>query len=330
MLTDDFGREVSYLRLSVTDRCNLSCFYCRIAKNFKYIPHNHLLTYEELLELADLAGEMGVGKVRLTGGEPLVRRDFLKFLERLAQRMPGMDVRLTTNGTLLSGKVRALKDIGLRVLNVSLDTLDDEKYEAITGQDKYYAVREALDEALAAGLEIKLNAVAMRGINDDELGAFIGLARDLGVDVRFIEFMPIGDKTRWDLKYMWPADEILAAARNHADLEPVIGNGRTDGPARIWRIAGSRGRLGLISALSHHFCDRCNRLRVTPDGRLRTCLFSDKEYRLLPLMRSRNLGREALVRVIEAAVRNKPMGYKLLQEMNENSVCHRAMTSIGG
>jgi len=330
MLSDAFGRVVNYLRVSVTDRCNLRCLYCRPTHDFQALSHNDILSYEEYLRVIQLAAPLGLAKVRLTGGEPLARRGFPGFLERVITMAPHLDLRLTTNGTLLAGQARLLASVGLKAVNISLDSLNPKTFERVTGLDMLAQVRRGVDECLAAGLRVKINAVALRGINDAELPQFIDLARQLGVDVRFIEFMPIGGETAWDERLFWPAGDLLAEAARHATLTPVAQADGSRGPARLWRIDESPGRLGVISGLSGHYCGSCNRLRLTCDGRLRPCLYSDVEYRLRPLLRSPKIDDEHLLTVIRRALARKPMGHLLLEERAKRSVCGKAMTAIGG
>lgn len=330
-LKDMRGRSISYLRLSVTDRCNLRCVYCRSGEVLKMMPHEQMLTYEECLELIAVAVELGMNKVRLTGGEPFVRRNFMQFLEQVLARHPHINLRLTTNATLLGGKVPVLKDIGVRALNISLDTLQREKFQRITGRDFFPQVRRAIDQCLDNRLRVKVNVVALKGVNDDELAAFLDLATRLPLDVRFIEFMPVGEKTVWRPDRLWSAEEIVGQAQDLVELLPVQEQGRHDGPARMFTIVGGQGRLGVISPMSAHFCGTCNRLRITPAGRLRTCLFSDHEYRLCPVLRSPKLGREHLRRIIVQAGRFKPVGADLLVETRpEHAVCGKVMSAIGG
>jgi cyclic pyranopterin phosphate synthase len=331
MLVDGYGREVSYLRLSVTDRCNLNCFYCRAGQqDMEYLPHENILTYEEMVALARAARALRVEKLRLTGGEPFARRDFLAFLGLLREHCPELDVRITTNATLLAGKAAAVKHLGIRRINISMDTLDPARFRDITGRDMLDRVLAAIDECLGLGLRVKINVVAMKGVNDAELPAFVRLACDKPVDVRFIEFMPIGATTRWSDATTWTAKEIVEQAGAMVRLTPVERHHRTEGPARLYTIAGGQGRLGVISALSDHFCKSCNRLRVTSDGRLRTCLFSDKEYRLRPALRHPRLGPSHVVEIMRRALRSKPMGYELLEMRRRAQVCDRVMSSIGG
>lgn len=331
-MIDHHGRSINYLRLSITDRCNLRCLYCRSScSELKMLPHNEMLSYEECLELIAVASELNISKVRLTGGEPFIRKNFLHFLEQVLQNHPHLDMRLTTNATLLSGKISTLKEIGIQGLNISLDTLDRAKFQRITGRDFFTQVRRALDECLELGLRIKINVVALKGVNDDELPDFVRLAEQLPLDVRFIEFMPVGESTLWCPEQLWAASEILRDAAKIVNLDPVADRDKRNGPARMFTIRGGRGRIGVISPLSSHFCNKCNRLRITPDGRLRTCLFSDKEYRLRPILRSPKLGREHLRRVIIRAGKIKPLGHELLAAQGrERSVCRKIMSAIGG
>lgn len=329
-MMDTYGRHVSYLRLSVTDRCNLRCFYCRKKEDLQFIPHNKILRYEEMLRLIHAVRDLGVSKVRLTGGEPFVRREFLGFLEQACTLFPEMDFRLTTNGTYLSNNAERLRRMGLQYVNISLDTLDRQRYAEITGRDMFDRVWEGIHAALAAGLRVKLNAVALRSFTAEELEGFIAFALQHPVDVRFIEFMPIGAGTSWEEGQYWSAEELVAAAQAVTPLEPVRAHDCNHGPARMYKLLQGQGRLGVISPLSDHFCAQCNRLRVTPDGRLRTCLFSDKEYRLRPHLRHPKLGPEHLRRLLAAANAHKPMGYELLQAKKDNAVCQRGMSAIGG
>jgi cyclic pyranopterin phosphate synthase len=328
VLRDGRGREVSYLRLSVTDRCNLSCMYCRPKDRINFIPHPDILRYEELLDLIALARDMGINKVRLTGGEPFARRDAMVLVESIRRRFPEMDLRLTTNATLLAGKPAILADLGVTAVNISLDTLDREKYARITGLDRLDCVRQAVDECLEAGLRVKINAVALRGINTDEIADFVRLAKGAPMDVRFIEFMPVGDGNLWRPENYISAHDVLELASRDAELIPEQNDHVSGGPARMHRIVGGLGRFGVISPLSEHFCDSCNRLRITSDGKLRTCLFSEREYRLRPLLRNPKLGLQKVRQVIAIALRNKPLGYEVLNPGAADK--SRDMSAIGG
>ena len=328
-LTDEYGRTVRYLRLSVTDRCNLRCLYCRSNIQDRHIPHDDVLRYEELLRLVDLGVEQGIEKIRLTGGEPFVRKGFMDFLRMLRERHSGVDFRITSNGTLLGEYVKALGELGIGAINISLDSLRPDGFLAATGRDLLSVVRRNLDALLAEGIQVKINAVALKGINQQDMRAFLDFARRHPVDVRFIEFMPMGSGTRWSEDQFWPADDILAEARKWADLEPCRPEARDRGPARIFSIAGGLGRLGLITPMSNHFCATCNRLRITSDGRLRSCLFADKEYRLRGILRHPRLGARFLCKVMEGANRKKPLGADILRQ-RQRAVALKPMVSIGG
>ncbi|MBF0482544.1 MAG: GTP 3',8-cyclase MoaA [Desulfovibrionaceae bacterium] len=329
-LTDTHNRTVRYLRLSITDRCNLRCLYCRGGKDFFPMAHENVLRYEELARLIRVAASLHIDKVRLTGGEPLTRRGFFDFLDMARAAAPLASFRLTTNGVLLPGLARRLDASGIAGINISLDTLRPEKYREITGHDGFAAVRRGIDEAIEAGLRVKINAVALRGVNEDDLPGFIELARRLPLDVRLIEFMPVGGESAWSENLYWNAGDILARANQLAELVPDAERAQCAGPAKMWRIAGGAGRFGLITALSGHFCDACNRLRVTSDGRLRTCLFSDKEYRLAGVLRNAKLSDGHLRRIIALASKNKPLGHDLLLARQARSVCLKRMSAIGG
>jgi cyclic pyranopterin phosphate synthase len=280
--------------------------------------------------LVDAAVELGVAKIRLTGGEPLARKAFVPFLRRLREEHPDVDLRLTTNATLIEPHLDALAELGLGGINVSLDSLDRATFERVTGRDELHTVRAALDGIMERGIKLKINLVAMRGVNDNELGDFLALAKDNPLDVRCIEFMPVGAATRWSEDMYWSATDILAEARKHAELDPLIEADEKAGPARIYSIKGGKGRFGLITPLSNHFCDRCNRLRVTSDGSLRTCLFSDREAKLRPILRHPKLGRAHLVRVLSQAVRAKPIGADILAAKRKAEVAIKQMSAIGG
>lgn len=328
-LADDKGRTVSYLRLSVTDRCNLRCLYCD-GQMKQRLTHHDVLRYEELLDLMGLARDLGIGKVRLTGGEPFARRDFMDFLERARERFPDVSLRLTTNGTLVAPYAPRLAAAGVSRVNISLDTLNAATFARITGQDLYPQVRSAIDACLEAGIRVKINAVAMRGVNDRELPGFLALARDLPVDIRFIEYMPMGG-AEWHAEQVWRASEILEEAQVLAKLTPLAREAEDAGPAQMYSIEGGKGRLGLITPLSNHFCGSCNRLRITSGGVLRTCLFSDRVYRLRPALRHPKLGLAAVERIVRLALRKKPVGADLLAARRAGEgVSATSMSSIGG
>jgi cyclic pyranopterin phosphate synthase len=341
-LVDNFSRTISYLRLSVTDRCNLRCLYCMPdergdnacrRKNGPILSHVDLLSYEELLRVVRVAVQLGMNKIRLTGGEPLVRRGILDFIDYL-MKIDGLDeVRLTTNGVLLHEYAQSLYNSGIRQLNISLDSLKREKFARITGRDYFDKVWQGIIAARDLGFRIKINIVAMRGINDDEFGEFINLALNEPFQVRFIEFMPVGEKSSWQLEQFIRAEEIQASVSGMGSFEPIQ-HLRVDGPARVYHLRTSDGRqgyVGFISPISHHFCDQCNRLRLTAEGKLRSCLLNDAERDIKVLLRG-GATDEELMKVIRDTVLDKPKGHRLQMQLEDGAAlqCPGQMSRIGG
>jgi GTP 3',8-cyclase len=326
-LTDMFSRSISYLRISLTDHCNLRCLYCTPQEGRVKLASEDLLRYEEILRVVRLAVSLGIEKVRLTGGEPLVRREVLTFIKALGQ-IPGLtDIRLTTNGVLLADHAEALQKAGISKLNISLDTLRPERFHQITGVDAFARVWAGISKARELGFSpIKLNIVALKGINDDEFIDFARLTLTEPLQIRFIEFMPIGASSFWDKGKFISSQEILELLKPLGPLEPVEAK-RMDGPARIFRFADAAGSVGFISPISHHFCDRCNRLRLTSEGRLRSCLLSDKETDLREMLRC-GASDEELKELIVATILDKPKGHAISAVDGGN--CHGQMSRIGG
>ncbi|QQG66673.1 GTP 3',8-cyclase MoaA [Desulfobulbus oligotrophicus] len=333
--TDLFSRTISYLRLSLTDRCNLRCMYCVTEEEatgcLSKLRHDELLTYEELLRVVRVAVAMGITKVRLTGGEPLVRRNVMQFIRALTGIEGLSDVRLTTNGILLERFGQELFDAGVTKVNISLDSLRPERVQSITGVDCFHQVWRGIERVLALGFApVKLNMVVMRHINDDELLDFVRLSQHMPIQVRFIEFMPIGGSTRWNADTFIGTDEIMDRIHGAGDLIPLQKD-QSDGPAQVFRLGEKAvGTLGFISPLSHHFCNRCNRLRLTSSGTLRSCLLHDAEVDLREVLRS-NPDDAAVREVLLTAIRNKPQGHQLAERMRRSgSDCHGRMSRIGG
>ncbi len=317
---------VEYLRLSVTDRCNLRCRYCRPIQGAVLIPRRDILSFEEMERLVGLFIRLGIRKVRLTGGEPLVRRGLAHFVRRLCD-LPGLEeVVLTSNGVFLAQQARELKAAGLGRVNISLDSLKPRRLEAITGRDCFRQVWQGLQAAEEVGFHpLKLNVVVMKGINDDEIPDFVELAREKPYFVRFIEYMPVGHDNRWSDRLFLDTESIMQRVNRLCRLLPVNRRG-LDGPARSFRIQGGRGGIGFISPVSDHFCSQCNRLRLTPEGHLRTCLFSDREADLRDPLRQGGTDQELLA-IMEAAVLKKR---SLNQINNPSRGCQRPMYNIGG
>ena len=326
-MLDNNHRVINYLRLSVTDRCNLRCIYCMPEKGIRFMPHSEILTYEEILHIVRLSIQKGIRKVRLTGGEPLVRKGFISFLERLSKIEGLEEITLTTNGVLLKSFAADIKNCGISRINVSLDSLRPERFFRITGRDFFERVWEGLEEAEHVGFNpIKINVVAIKGVNDDEILDFAALTLEKPYHVRFIEIMPIGDKNIWTAEKFISAKEIHNRIQTLGILQP-IGHNTLDGPAERYALEGAKGEVGFIGALSNHFCDNCNRLRLTADGHLKGCLFSDQETDIKTPLRD-GKGDSHLLNLIMDTILNKPKDHGLLPYNPRK--CVRPMNSIGG
>lgn len=324
-LLDGFRRTIDYLRLSVTDRCNLRCVYCMPAAGVPSLDHTEILSYEEMLRIVRIAVAEGIRKVRVTGGEPLVRKGIAGFVRDLARVAGVQDLSLTTNGLLLEEMAPDLRRAGLRRVNVSLDTLRPEVFERITRRPGLARVLAGIEAARRVGLSpIKINVVALRGVNDGEILDFAAFAESGGYEVRFIEFMP-AEKDAWDETRLVPAAEILETLRSRYPLVPLLAE-KLSGPCRVFQLPRG-GRVGVISPLSDHFCGACNRLRLTATGSLRGCLFSREETDLRALLRS-GAGDADLAAVLRDVVARKPRGHGLQEEPAHASGI--AMNRIGG
>lgn len=302
-------------------------------KTGKFLSHGELLSYEELLRVVRLAVSMGMNKLRLTGGEPLVRKGILEFIDQLFLLEGLNEVRLTTNGVLLADYAERLYSAGIRHLNVSLDTLVPGKFTRITGKDYFTNVWNGLLEAKRLGFKIKVNVVAMKGINDDEFAAFAQLAVVQPFKVRFIEFMPVGAKSTWQKDQFISSEEIKAKIAEVGTLTPFTKR-YGEGPARMYELHtpdGKMGEVGFISPISHHFCDQCNRLRLTSEGKLRSCLLNDRETDLKKLLRG-GASDEELIGSIRQTIMDKPQGHALSKDLTagERQSCSGQMSRIGG
>ena len=327
-LIDNNNRVINYLRLSITDRCNLRCVYCMPEEGMDFLSHGEILRYEEILHLVRLCVEKGIRKVRLTGGEPLVRKGFLRFLKSLREIDGLKEITLTTNGVLLKDFAAGIRDCGVRRINISLDSLKPEKFSRITGRDSFKEVWNGIQEAERLGFDpIKINVVAMRGVNDDEILDFARLTMERPYHIRFIEKMPVGGHNRWSVESFMPILEVYDRISTIGDLTPILKRSSLDGPAQRYILDGARGEIGLIGALSNHFCSICNRLRLTADGHLRSCLFSDQEIDIKSPLR-KGEGDAALMGLIEKAIIDKPESHNLTRQGLRN--CARQMSSIGG
>jgi cyclic pyranopterin phosphate synthase len=310
MMIDAFGRKVNYLRLSVTDRCNLRCRYCMPADGIPLLPKGEILRYEELFLVARTAVSLGIEKIRLTGGEPLVRKGILGFLSRLAG-IPGLrQLVLTTNGLLLEEMAEPLKSAGVQRLNISIDSLVPENFLRITRGGDVSRVLSGIAAAEAARFPIKLNMVVMRGVNDHEVVDFAALTLDKPYAVRFIEFMPSGADTDWPSRVVSGREILDRISKRFGFAE--IGRGELAGPAKDYRIRGAAGTIGVITPVTGHFCDGCNRIRVTASGKARGCLFSEAETDLKPILRGNDPSE--LEKVLLRIVGTKPGKHRLCEE----------------
>ncbi len=325
VISDSFGRQLKYLRISVTDRCNFRCRYCMPSNTFTHIECENILRYEDILFAAEAFAELGVNRIRVTGGEPLVRKDICGFLGRLT-KIPGInEVMLTTNGALLPKFAVEIYEAGVRRLNISLDSLKEERGDYITGVKRFRDTMEGIRAAVRTGFSpIKVNAVIIRGFNDDEIGDFCRFAADEGIIVRFIEFMPIGNSAEWNKDSIVTGSEILERIAPFMP-EPLKKDENT-GPARNYRL-NNGGTVGIITPISRHFCGDCDKLRLTSDGKIRPCLLSDREINLNEAIRAKDSA--ALKELILEAVVTKGREHDV-SAGEKNEKFKRTMSKIGG
>lgn len=315
-MIDKFNRNINYLRLSVTDLCNLRCKYCMPEEGIEKLTHEEVLSIEEIENIVKASVNCGVNKVRITGGDPLVRNGIVEICKRVSA-IPGVnEVCITTNGILLEKYAVKLKNAGVNRLNISLDTLLEEKYNNVTRCGNLKSVLRGIEAARNAGFEkIKINVVLIGGFNDDEIVSFVNLTKDADIQVRFIELMPIGECIDWE-KEAFPGSNIVL--EKIPELVPV----GSEGVARLFKFPDGKGTVGLISPMSRHFCPDCNRIRVTADGKLKVCLHSDVEYDL------KGVAPEDIEKIIKNAINHKPENSSISKSKKSNS--KRYMSQIGG
>ncbi|MCK9418931.1 MAG: GTP 3',8-cyclase MoaA [Nitrospirae bacterium] len=326
VLTDSFNRQIDYLRISITDRCNLKCIYCMPVEGLKHFDQSEILTSDEIIRIVRIACKYGVRKVRLTGGEPLLRNDIIQLISGI-KNTGIQDISMTTNGQRLAGMAQKLKKAGLDRVNISLDTLIAERYHEITRGGEIDRVWEAIAEAERAGLSpVKINMVPVRGVNDDEVARFAALTLYKDVHIRFIEFMPIGKNGAWKPDAYLSKNEIMACVAAIGKLVKLPFKG--GGPSRNYRIEGAQGMIGFISPISDCFCSSCNRLRLTAIGKLRPCLFSEMSVDIKTPLRS-GASDDELESFYRRAILSKPARHAL----HEGALFHPAMSpmsQIGG
>jgi GTP 3',8-cyclase len=324
-LVDQFGRTIEYLRISVTDRCNFRCRYCMPLEGLPWLPKADILTYEEITEVVSQLAPLGLRRIRLTGGEPTIRPQLSTLVRQLRSIAAVEDIALSTNGVKLPAMAPELANAGLDRVNISADSLRPERIASIARRDLGFDPVRAASAAQAAGLApIKLNMVVIRGTNDDEVVDFARLTVDNPWHVRFIELMPVGEMEALTFDHVVPSGEILArVGAALGTLEPTAGPARGNGPAQYWRVPSAAGSVGVITPMTHTYCERCNRVRLTADGRLRTCLFGDHEVDLRTPLRDGI----PLAPFVRQALAEKPQAHALLQRRNGGL---RALSQVGG
>lgn len=324
MLIDQFGRTIEYLRISVTDRCNFRCQYCMPLEGLPWLPKDEILRYEEIAEIVRQLAPLGLKRIRLTGGEPTIRPQLARLVRMLRDISSVEDIALSTNGVKLPELAQPLRDAGLDRVNISADSMRPERVVAIARRDLKFDIVSSAQAAEDAGLgPIKINVVVMRGVNDDEIADFAALTRDHPWHVRFIELMPVGELRDLTWDHVVPTDEVLTRVRALGDIAPDAGPARGNGPAVYWRYPDSPGTVGVITPMTHTYCETCNRVRLTADGRLRTCLFGDHEVLLRDALRRG----EPLEPLFRQALADKPKEHELLQ-MRVGGL--RALSQVGG
>ena len=313
-MKDRFGRDITYLRISVTDLCNLRCKYCMPESGVKSLCHSDILSIEEIVEIVKVASKNGIKKIRLTGGEPLVRRGFINLCKQISKIDEIEDIAITTNGVYLKEMADELFENKVRRINFSLDTLIKEKYNDITRRNDFDKTMESLFYAIKKGFKVKINVVLIGGFNDDEIEDFVNLANDYDLEVRFIELMQIGETANWS-KDKFVSNKIVLEKVPELEFDGV------SGVAKIYKIKGQKGRIGLISPISCSFCEDCNRIRLTSDGKLKPCLHSKDEINL------KGLSGEELEEVFKRGIFEKPEKHHLEDGKSESA---RDMNKIGG
>ena len=323
-LIDTYGRVHRDLRISVTDRCNFRCQYCMPEEGMEWTPREELLTFEEIERLASLlVNKFGIESIRLTGGEPTVRANLSKLIEKLAKL--NVDLSLTTNGATLPLIAGKLYDAGLDRINISLDTLDRKRFESLTRRDNLKQVLQGIETAKSVGFDpVKINMVVMKGVNDDEVLDFVSYGRENGLVVRFIEFMPLDADETWAESKVMPQNEILELISSKYDLEPLS---RGSSPAARWKFVDGPGEIGIIATVSEAFCDACDRIRLTADGKFRNCLFAIDEYDVRKLLRE-NAGDEKIIELFSHAVKQKWAGHQIGKSVFIRP--SKSMSQIGG
>lgn len=325
-MLDKLNRKIDYLRISVIDRCNLRCVYCMPEEGIESIPHDEILTYDEILRICEIVSELGIRKIKITGGEPLVRKDIVNLIRDIKNIDKIEQVTLTTNGILLHEMLDDLYDAGIDAINISLDTLNKDNFKKITRRDGLEKVLMSIDKAYDLGIRVKINCLAIRDFNLRELVEIASFAKDREIDVRFIELMPIG----FGKKYTQiDNDEILSILESRFGTFEIVTEKRGNGPAKYYRNQNMKGCIGFISAISHEFCESCNRIRLTSNGFLKLCLHYNKGIDLKEPIRN-GISDEDLKKLIHDTIWNKPISHKFGHASEEQDIELKNMVQIGG
>jgi molybdenum cofactor biosynthesis protein A len=329
LLVDNHGRQINYMRLAVTDRCNLRCFYCMPEEGLNWLSRTELMSYEEMLRICKLLVDMGIDKIRITGGEPFVRKDIMKLLTNLSQLNGLKELTITTNGLLTAPYVAQMKALGIRSVNLSLDTLDANRFFAITRRDEFAKVMHTLDELLKHGLEVKINAVVMDGKNTQDIIPMVELTKDLPVSVRFIEEMPFNGDDHTYRGLNWDHVRILKEIQSYYSGVQKLTD-QAYSTAYNYKIPGHKGSVGIIAAYSRTFCGTCNRLRITPQGTLKNCLYDDGVLNIKDLIRSGMSDPEIATHLLNAFGQRPADGWEAERQRIEKTGVHESMATIGG
>ncbi|MDP3314012.1 GTP 3',8-cyclase MoaA [Lutibacter sp.] len=326
-LTDKFGRKISYLRLAVTDRCNLRCQYCMPAQGIDIVDRKELLTYKEMYRITRVLSELGVNKIRLTGGEPFVRKDFVNFLESLSFNNKLKEINITTNGALISNHIDKLVELGINAINLSIDSLQEEKFNEITRRNVFKDVYQTLEKLEESPLKLKLNVVVQSGVNTDEIIDFIELSKNKDIAVRFIEEMPFNGKGQRTMDEVWNFNKIINHIRNHyTSIEPVLS--KKSSTSKNYKISNYKGTFGIIPAFTRTICNDCDRIRITSTGLFKNCLFDGGVFNVRDFIRNGASDNE-LKELFISTVHRKPKNGFIAEAARKNDVSE-SMSTIGG
>ena len=328
VLTDKFGRQITYLRLAITDRCNLRCQYCMPAHGIDIVDRKDLLTYKEMYRITRVLSELGVNKVRLTGGEPFVRKDFIKFLESLSFNDHLEEINITTNGALIAKHIAKLEELGINAVNLSIDTLQKDKFKQITRRDVFEETMQTLDKLLASKLKLKLNVVVIPDVNTDELIDFVELTKNKDLSVRFIEEMPFNGVGLRKTKDIWNLDKIYTEIeKGFKKITPL--KNKKSSTSRNFKIDNSKGSFGIIPAFTRTICNDCNRIRITATGMFKNCLFDDGVFNIRDFIR-KGASDDELKKLFINTVQQKPKNGFVAEGNRKNKDISESMSTIGG